>query len=79
MLILGGDGLVLCHDGDCTLGVGRQMFLVMDQYEHTVVRVLLQYLDEGVLAIEQIKDMSRVAGSVQNEGALGERITRLRK
>jgi len=37
VLILDGDGLVLCHDGDCTLGVGRQMFLVMDQYEHTVV------------------------------------------
>ena len=40
---------------------------------------MLQYLDGGVLAIEQIKDMSRAAGSVQNEGALGERITRLRK
>ena len=33
------------------MGVSRQMFLVMDQYEHTVVRVLIQYLDEGVLAI----------------------------
>ena len=28
--LLGGDGLVLCHDGDCGEGGGRQMVLVMD-------------------------------------------------
>ena len=47
-------------------GAGR-MLMVMDQYEHTVVRVVLQYPVTGVLDSEQI--FSHIAtGAFEEDG-----------
>ena len=37
-----------------------QMFIVMDQYEHTVVKVLLQFLYGGVLNTEEISEREQL-------------------
>ena len=36
------------------------MFMLMDQYEHTVVRVVLQYLYEQISAIEQLVQLRKM-------------------